>query len=351
MTTFPPIYIINLKRTPERRLNIQRQLDAFDLNYQFVDAVDKFDLKSSQYRSKISCILGIDESLIERKYAAIVDHAKVKQNKNWKNAKLGALAITLSHIKIYDLMVKSGIEWACILEDDAKLLPTFPEVLKIAPQLEWDILSLAHYPSKLSTEILKKPIKQFRIFSKILLFLSRQLKETPTTKNEKDYRIKSLVEEYGFNSHIYSKQSESFANTIKEYDNECTKIERTIMPTNRRILMIDDERYKAYKTLHRYLAPYIFMQCGAVPEKTSLNLITEHHCIAIPKYKPYSATAYLLRQPIAMKWKHQALAENFLGIDEIPWELYKNAQVKLRIITPPCAAPTPGSFNYSVRLG
>ena len=41
-----PIYIISLKRTPERRLYMQRQLDALNLNYQFVEAIDKYDLYS-----------------------------------------------------------------------------------------------------------------------------------------------------------------------------------------------------------------------------------------------------------------------------------------------------------------
>ena len=144
---------------------------------------------------------------------------------------------------------------------------------------------------------------------------------------------------------------ESFADTIKEYDSKHAEIAKAIIPASRRILMIDEERYQAYKTLHSYLYPYIFTKFGAVPRKTSLNLITEHHCIAIPKYKPYSATAYLVNQSTAMKWKHQALSENLLGVDQIPWELYENAQVKLRIITPPCAVPTQGSFMYSTRLG
>ena len=152
MATFPPIYVINLKRTPERKLHIQRQLDALGLGYEFVDVndIDKYEMKSKAYRMRIARSLGIDKSLIENKYAAIVDHAKTEGDKNWKNANLGQLAIILSHIKIYDLMVKNGIERACILEDDATLLPTFAEVLKMAPELEWDILLLASQPSGFS---------------------------------------------------------------------------------------------------------------------------------------------------------------------------------------------------------
>ena len=350
MATFPPIYVINLKRTPERRIHIQKQLDALSLEYELVDAIDKYELKSKADRIKIARLLGIEKSIIENKYAAIVEHAKIKQDKNWKNAGTGHLAIILSHIKIYDLMVKNDIDMACILEDDANPLPTFPEVLKIAPKLEWDILLLANNSVGLSSKILKNPIKRLRIFGKDLVFLSHQLKKTPITQNKKDYRIKRLLEEYGFNSHIYSKQSESLIDIIKEYDSKYAEISKTIMPANRRLSLIKPERYINYRTLRRYLKAYIFMQFGALPQKNSLDLITKYHCMAEPKHLTFSATAYLVRQPAAMKWKHQALANNPLVVDYVPWELYKNKQVKLRIITPPCAIPTQSSFKYSARL-
>ena len=350
MVTFPPIYVINLRRTPERRLYMQRQLDALGLSYQFIDAIDKVDLKSPQYYSRISRMFGIEKAILEKKYAKIIDRTKVEERKNWENASLGQLAIALSHIKVYDLMIKNGVDEACVLEDDAALLPTFLEVLKISPKLEWDILLLAHNIDRSSSKILEDPIKHLRIFGKHLVFLSRQFKNTPITQNKKDYRIKRLLEEYGFNSYIYSKQLESFINIIKEYDRKYAELAKTIIPANRRLSLIKPERYIEYKTLRRHLNPYTFMRFGAPPQKTSLNLITKHHCIAEPRHFPFSATAYLVKQHAAIKWRHGALVENILAIDDIPWKLYKNAQAKLRIITPPCAVPTHNSFKYSTRL-
>ena len=350
MNPSTPIYIISLSRVPERRLHMQRQLDMLGLEYEFVDAIDKYDLESSEYRSKISCVLGIKEAILEHKYAKIINRAKTYNDKDLKNTDLAELAIILSHIKIYDLMVKSGIDWACILEDDAKLLPTFLEVLEIAPKLEWDILLFSNNSVGLSAKILKNPIKRVRILGKDLIFSGHQLKKTSSSKKGKDYRIKRLLEEYGFNSRIYSKQSESFVNAIEEYDRKYAEIAKTIMPTNRRWSLIKPERYIKYRTLRRYLKEYIFTQFGALPEETSLDLITKHHCISEPKYKPYSATAYLVNQSTTMKWKRKALAENPLAIDDVPWQLYKNAQAKLRIITPPCVTPTHNSLMYSTRL-
>ena len=329
---------------------MERQLDMLGLEYEFVDAIDKYELESKVYRMRIAQQLDIEESTLENKYAKIIYRTKIQEGKNWESAGLGQLAITLSHIKVYDLMVKSGIDWACILEDDARLLPTFLEVLKITPKLEWDILLLANNSVGLSAKILKNPIKRVRIFGKDLVFSSRQLKETPSSQKGKDYRIKRLLEEYGFNSRIYSKQSESFVNTIKEYDGKYLEIAKTIMPTNRRWSLIKPEQYIKYRTLRRYLKEYIFTQFGALPEETSLDLITKHHCIAEPRYFTYLATAYLLKQSTAIKWKHEAFAENPLAIDDVPWQLYKNAQTRLRIITPPCVTPTHNSLMYSTRL-
>ena len=350
MENFPPIYVINLKRTPERRLYMQRQLDLLGLSYQFIDAIDKVDLKSPQYWNRISHMLGIEKAVLEKKYAKIIDRAKIQESKNWENASLGQLAIALSHIKVYDLMVENGIDWACILEDDATLLPTFLKVLEIVPKLEWDILLFANNSVRSSAKILKDPIKRLRIFGKDLVFLSRQFEKTPITQNKKDYRIKRLLDEYGFNSSIYLKQSESFVNIIKEYDRKYAEIAKTIMPANRRLSLIKSKRYMEYSTLYRHLSPYIHMRFGALPEKTSLNLITQHHCIAEPKDFTFSATAYLVKQHASIKWRHEAFTENTLAIDDIPWQLYKNGQAKLRMITPPCAIPRHSSFKYSARL-
>ena len=111
-----PIYIINLRRTPERRLQIQRQLDAFGLAYRFIEAVDSHDLSTNELNDL---------------YPA-------------GNA---ALACTLSHIKCYDEIIKNKHPIGCILEDDAELLPSFPDILgsKKLRNKNWDVLLLAHH--------------------------------------------------------------------------------------------------------------------------------------------------------------------------------------------------------------
>ena len=352
MALFPPIYVINLKRNPERRLHIQRQLDAFGLKYEFVnvDDIDKHELKSQAYRRQIAQSLGIDKSLLENKYAAIVDRTKTKHDRNWENDNLGSLAIALSHIKIYDLMVKNDIDWACILEDDATLLPTFPKVLRIAPKLEWDILLLASQPSDfVSTAIQKKFIQRIRIFDKDILFFSHRKINNANSPKQKAYRIERLLEQRGFNSDIYSKQRERIEKILNEHDIKYEEIIKEIIPDKRRLSLVKHEQYIRYRTLRQNLKVYTSIQLGALSDKASLKSITENHCIGEPQHEPYSVTAYLVNQLTAMKWKRKVLAPDTLVIDQIPWELYKNEQVKLQIVTLPCATATHNYLKYSVR--
>ena len=85
-----PIYVISLKRAPERKLYIQRQLDALNLNYQVVDAIDKRDLRSPQYRAEVADLLGIDKTLVEIRGTSYSFRSH--------------LACALSHVKAYNLM-------------------------------------------------------------------------------------------------------------------------------------------------------------------------------------------------------------------------------------------------------
>ena len=144
-----PIYIISLRRTPERRLHIQRQLDAFKLKYQWIEAVDAYDFEESKLQT-----LNAD-------------------NTN----RLSALGCLLSHVKFYDQVIKNNHEIACVLEDDVQLLPSFPNVLK-AGKLQnekWELLFLTHQ-SEIVDELLKAYYayneikgKRLRLYDKYIL--------------------------------------------------------------------------------------------------------------------------------------------------------------------------------------
>ena len=246
-------------------------------------------------------------------------------------------------------MIKNDIAVACILEDDATLLPTFPEILKTAAELEWDILMLASQPVSFNRNLIQPNyIKRIRIFNKDLLFISTKIRNRNAAKKQKS-RLERLLKEYGIDARSRPEQSEIFAKILQEHDAKYMEIIKTITPDNRRLSLIKHEQYMIYKTLRRHIKLYTLIQLGALPDKLSLELITKYHCIAKPRTAPLTTTAYMLKQSAAVKWKQQALAENSLAIDEIPWQLYRNEQVKLQIITPPCATATYHYLNYSAR--
>ena len=359
MTTLPPVYVINLKRNPERRLYIQRQLDSFGLEYQFVEAIDKYDLQFEVDRMRVAQALCIDASLIENKHAKLVDYAK----KHGGSA-LGALAILLSHIKIYDLMVKNDIEQACILEDDTKLLPIFPGILRIVFKLEWDILLLASFSPILYDTLgqREKSTKQriYFFYGRGLLYLMHQVKHSSILKRWA-YQIKHLLEkhdidffrtyhlaqsretlklilkEFGINPHLHPNRSESVAKILEEHNIRFEGIRKKCKRAGQTIL--NNDRLNLYTST----------RLGVLPEQTSLQFIAKDHYIAEPRAFPLFATAYLVNQSTAMKWKRKVLAPNRSHIDEVPGVLYEEEQVKLRIITPPCATARYNYLVYSVR--
>ena len=359
MATFPPIYVINLKRNPERRLYIQRQLDSFGLEYQFVEAIDKYDLKSEVDRMRVAQALCIDASLIEKKYAKLVDYAK-----KYSGSPLGALAILLSHIKIYDLMVKNDIDQVCILEDDTKLLPIFPEILKIGLKLKWDILLFASF-SPILFDILRQKEKSTKqriyiFYNRCLLYLRRRVKHSSILK-QRAYQIKHLLEKHGidfFRIYRSAQHRETLKLLLKEFGidphlhpNQPESVAKILEEHNIRFERIRKKRERTGQTVlsDGLLNLYTSTRLGVLPKKTSLQFIAKDHYIAEPRTVPLFATAYLVNQSAAMRWKRKALAPNISQIDEIPWLLYAEEQVKLRIITPPCATARYNYLVYSVR--
>ena len=331
MANLPPIYVINLKRTPERRLSIQRQLDAFDLNYQFIDAIDKFDLKSSQYRSKISHILGIDKANIEYKYSH--SRADKKQSHN----RLGHFACSLSHIKTYNLILENNDDMAFILEDDATLLPTFPEVLETVSKLEQDILMLSSHSSTVRKALEKYNGIYRRIiksYNYVLLMKSRARKTS--------YMHEHLNELLGISPSLYPEQSKAVMKILENFRSEYKNM---VQLHNRRqnlvwlLSSIMSETIKFYKDL----VVHTGCQLGGLPAKHSRQVINDYHCIAEPAERPTSAMAYLVNQKAIKRWKATAIGRNMLAIDSIPWHLYQDRRTSLRILSPPCIV---SSYHY-----
>lgn len=105
------IFIVSLQQDVEKREIISKILNDFNLDFTFIDAVYGRELPNEYLdylRKKSSGIL------VDRGFPATP----------------GEIGCTLSHLKTYQEVIDRGLEWACILEDDAILDKRFKVFIK-----------------------------------------------------------------------------------------------------------------------------------------------------------------------------------------------------------------------------
>ena len=330
----PPIYIINLARTPERRFYIQRQLDALNLKYSFVEAIDKHDLVSRENRTKIAKQVDIKASCLESIYQRCRD--------------IGPVACLLSHLKVYNLMIKNNIDVACVLEDDAYLLPTFTNILAESDKVPWDIFMLSSHSAvvgNVSAEFLadkNKILRPFIAYYKLLHYKKYWPQLDPNTR----FRIALKAPK-----HVLLK----YVRTIQSYFN------------NGR-----DKEGIASRGITSFA-----LEIGALPthNKSSWHKITSAHYAARPHISSrdqipisiISCMGYLLKLAAAKKWKKAVIrlaqqpermdryaipgyASRNLEIDHIPRYLYCRGDAELYILIPPCIRAESKYMVYSARF-
>jgi glycosyl transferase, family 25 len=123
-----PVFVINLKRSVERREYTTRQLNDLGMTFQLIEAIDGVELSDQEIRNNPD--FGIYKSGYHSSYL--------------RKEEIGCV---LSHLKIFRKMVDEKIEQACILEDDNDYSMNFKDLL-IGGNLnttEWDILYLGHH--------------------------------------------------------------------------------------------------------------------------------------------------------------------------------------------------------------
>ena len=310
--SYPPIYIINLKRIPERKLQMQRQLDAFNLDYQFVEAIDKYDLRSQEYRAAVARQLNIEEHKIESMYER---HEGAR------------CACSLSHIKVFNLIIENNIPLACILEDDARLLPSFAKILIASQEVSWDLLLLSSQASVVG-----------RIMKKCLNFIKG---ENFNLRIIYSY-LSKLMSDFNLNSHTRRLILLKFIKHV--------------------LLRAYKDRSFRYKKLIKQVAKfgmssYFACEIGAIPvyDKSSWHKLISNHYIAKPymlnrrsgiSYRPTSGMAYMLKHLAAIKCK-QKISHECLKADIVFSRLYREENLNLNIVFPPCVIAPRGYQKYS----
>lgn len=105
------IFVINLKRSTERRKHMEKQLKRLGLDYEFVEAVDGRALS--------------DEAL-----RGVSDLDNYMKHPTWESRGKGLIGCALSHRNVYEEIVKRQIPRALILEDDTFIKKEMGELLE-----------------------------------------------------------------------------------------------------------------------------------------------------------------------------------------------------------------------------
>ena len=326
--SIPLIYVINLKRVPERRLHMQRQLDALNLDYQIVDAIDKYDLLSKEYRVKIANQLRVNEAWMEEAY----------EQYRTSTGNANGLAVSLSHIKVFNMMKKDNIPMACILEDDAHLLPDFSKVLRDSQKISWDVLQLSSYSSTFYSS------------------LNRIIKICPGSFPLPERPLINLLGAFK-RIGLYALQSPPYiawrlVTTVIEI------IYESIMGYFYFLIIGRSNKHYGWRIreliyhngAYNYMAIYFASKIGGLPSwnRKLWYRFGFKYYIVPPQERSGSAGGYMVTLKMANTFKQVLTTEYITHIDHLFYKLAKK-DMKSYILSPPCVGQTLRYLLYSVR--
>ena len=119
-----PVFVINLARDAERRRHMEDALRAIGLGAEFIAAVDGRALSAAERAA-------YDANRALRVYGVAMSD--------------GEIGCYLSHYRLYERIVREGIETALILEDDLDISPELPAILDTlieSPDRNWLVVRL-----------------------------------------------------------------------------------------------------------------------------------------------------------------------------------------------------------------
>lgn len=158
------VYLISLDRTPDRREPLMRQLDDLAIAYEVFYAVDgrkgfriedveKYAGKRKQHRLGANFDIAMQDNIIPSKLpSALILHERLR------------FGCYLSHVRIWEKLIRSQTSHMVILEDDVSIVANFDTRLKLSlAQLpeNWDIFYLNSCFTKLGG-VLRPGILQLR---------------------------------------------------------------------------------------------------------------------------------------------------------------------------------------------
>ena len=120
-------YVINLRRSPERRMHMTAQLTTHGIDYEIVEAVDgrELDLTDPPVINSIAPSFRAEEWFLPTH-----------------------VACALSHLSAYRKVLDAGLPWALIMEDDVTIPDGLPAIAEaVAAQLAGAEVALLNFDS------------------------------------------------------------------------------------------------------------------------------------------------------------------------------------------------------------
>jgi len=145
MEYVPPIFVINLDRSAERLKLCEYRLKNVGFHFERITAVNGAELSTDE----------------------LSQHYCKKQNQEsyYKELTLGEVGCYLSHRKVWQKIVDTGIEYAIILEDDFFLMGDIEQTIKTLNKIEfdWDYIKLSGYKNRSREIAFRKKVNDMEL--------------------------------------------------------------------------------------------------------------------------------------------------------------------------------------------
>lgn len=115
------IYCLNLESSQVRKTAMKKVFSKHNMNVDFVKAIHP---RSPEYKKILN-----DPNKVDRLGFALRCFCQKECDHRVRKLRPTEIAISLSHLSIYKLMVKDNIEWAMVCEDDIRFIDNFKEIV------------------------------------------------------------------------------------------------------------------------------------------------------------------------------------------------------------------------------
>lgn len=129
------IYVINLPQSTSRRQTIEANLQQLGLDYEIFSAVDGRNLTLEQ------------QAIVKTEDQVCLPMAGGRQLMVEDKLSPPEIGCALSHLQVYQRILDSCEDYACVLEDDIFLTPKFLEAIEGVNQLpeDWDLVNFSSH--------------------------------------------------------------------------------------------------------------------------------------------------------------------------------------------------------------